>query len=506
MPEQPLLTTEEVAGLLGVKPATVYAYVSRGLLTSRRNGNGKQSLFAKADVDAFVAGRKRATTPEIQTGITLIKDGGLYYRWRNVPTLARTVSFEAVAELLWTGELKQHSRPANDSPLRTGELDELQFPGNDSPLQTDRLKEVGFPSHSPLRTGDLGEIGLAANDSPLRTRDLGEAGLAGNSSPLRTGDLGEAGLAGNNSLLRTGEFGAVSRQAGDNLLRTGGFGDISFPGNDKLRRLAVAVTAPLPATARLTDRLRVIVAAAAAADPLRFDTTPTAVIATGRQLIATMVQALPTRSGGLPLRQMSLAEQLWRRLTTDPPTDTGLRALNAAMVLLADHDLAASTLAARVAASTRAHPYAVVSAGLAALDGPLHGAASSLSYALLEEAVSGPDPLAAVSAGLRSGGPVPGFGHPLYPDGDPRATTLFELIDDGPVRRTALELADVMRTRSGNAANIDLALAALTLHHHMPADAGEAIFAVARTAGWLAHALEEYSERPSRFRPTGRSR
>jgi citrate synthase len=472
MPEQPLLTTEEVAGLLGVKPATVYAYVSRGLLNSRRNGSGKQSLFAKADVDAFVAGRKRATTPEIQTGITLIKDGGLYYRWRNVPTLARTVSFEAVAELLWTGELKQHSRPANDSPLRTGELDELQFPGNDSPLQTDRLKEVGFPSHSPLRTGDLGE----------------------------------AGLAGNNSLLRTGEFGAVSRQAGDNLLRTGGFGDISFPGNDKLRRLAVAVTAPLPATARLTDRLRVIVAAAAAADPLRFDTTPTAVIATGRQLIATMVQALPTRSGGLPLRQMSLAEQLWRRLTTDPPTDTGLRALNAAMVLLADHDLAASTLAARVAASTRAHPYAVVSAGLAALDGPLHGAASSLSYALLEEAVSGPDPLAAVSAGLRSGGPVPGFGHPLYPDGDPRATALFELIDDGPVRRTALELADVMRTRSGNAANIDLALAALTLHHHMPADAGEAIFAVARTAGWLAHALEEYSERPSRFRPTGRSR
>jgi citrate synthase len=472
MPEQPLLTTEEVAGLLGVKPATVYAYVSRGLLTSRRNGSGKQSLFAKADVDAFVAGRKRATTPEIQTGITLIKDGGLYYRWRNVPTLARTVSFEAVAELLWTGELKQHSRPANDSPLRTGELDELQFPGDDSPLQTDRLKEVGFPSHSPLRTGDLGEIGLA----------------------------------GNNSLLRTGEFGAVSRQAGDNLLRTGGFGDISFPGNDKLRRLAVAVTAPLPATARLTDRLRVIVAAAAAADPLRFDTTPTAVIATGRQLIATMVQALPARSGGLPLRQMSLAEQLWRRLTTDPPTDTGLRALNAAMVLLADHDLAASTLAARVAASTRAHPYAVVSAGLAALDGPLHGAASSLSYALLEEAVSGPDPLAAVSAGLRSGGPVPGFGHPLYPDGDPRATALFELIDDGPVRRTALELADVMRTRSGNAANIDLALAALTLHHHMPADAGEAIFAVARTAGWLAHALEEYSERPSRFRPTGRSR
>ncbi|GIE32416.1 citrate synthase [Actinoplanes italicus] len=405
MPGQPLLTTEEVATLLGVKPATVYAYVSRGLLTSRRNGSGKQSLFVKADVDAFLAGRKRVTTPEIQTGITLIKDGHLYYRWRHAPTLARTVSFEAVAELLWTGALREPGRPGDDERSLSGEPD-----------------------------------------------------------------------------------------------------GIGFPGNDKLRRLAVAVTAPLPDSARLTDRLRVIVAAAAAADPLRFDTTATAVVATGRQLIATMVQALPTRSGGLPLRQMSLAEQLWLRLTADPPTESGLRALNAALVLLADHDLAASTLAARVAASTRAHPYAVVSAGLAALDGPLHGAASSLSYAMLKEAVSGSDPLTAVSAGLRSGGPVPGFGHPLYPDGDPRATALFELIEDGPVRRTALELADIMQTRSGNAANIDLALAALTLSHHMPPDAGEAVFAVARTAGWLAHALEEYSERPSRFRPTGNPR
>jgi citrate synthase len=504
MPEQPLLTTEEVAALLGVKPATVYAYVSRGLLTSRRNGSGKQSLFTKTDVDTFLAGRKRATTPEIQTGITLIKDGSLYYRWRHAPTLARTVSFEAVAELLWTGELGQSTRPGNDSPLRTGALKETRFPGNDSPLQADRLEEAGFPGDdSPRRTGEFGEAGLASTNSPHRTGEFREAGLASTNSPHRTGEIGEAG---NNSPRRIDEFEGVGHRSSENLLRAGEFEGIGFPGNDKLRRLAVAVTAPLPATARLTDRLRVIVAAAAAADPLRFDTTPTAVIATGRQLIATMVQALPTRSGGLPLRQMSLAEQLWRRLTADPPTDTGLRALNAAMVLLADHDLAASTLAARVAASTRAHPYAVVSAGLAALDGPLHGAASSLSYALLEQAVDGPDPLTAVSAGLRSGGPIPGFGHPLYPDGDPRATTLFELIDDGPVRRTALELADVMRTRSGYAANVDLALAALTLHHNMPADAGEAIFAVARTAGWLAHALEEYGERPSRFRPTGQSR
>lgn len=385
MDAQPLLTTEEVAILLGVKPATVYAYVSRGLLSSQRNADGKNSLFAKADIDAFLAGRRRTTTPGIQTGITLIKDGGLYFRGRDATALARTTSYEAVASLLWTGDLA----------------------------------------------------------------------------------------------------------------------DVPFPVDNNLRDLAIDVTSRLPRTARLTDRLRVTVAAVAAADPLRFDTTPAAVVATGRQLLATMAHSLPARAGARPVRPMPVAEALWYRLSKDQPTASGLRLLNAALVLLADHDIAASTLAARVAASTRAHPYAVVGAGLAALDGPLHGAASGLAYPLLVEALNGPGPMTTISDRQRSGVPVAGFGHPLYPAGDPRAATLFELLDDGPARETAMRLDGAMRTRSGTAANVDLALAALALHHHMPADAGEAIFAVARTAGWLAHALEEYGDRPLRFRPSG---
>lgn len=380
-----LLTTEQVADRLGVKPATVYAYVSRGLLRSHRNADGKGSLFTRDDVDAFVSGRKRTTTPSIQTGITLIKDGGLYYRGHDATVLAGTSTYEAVTGLLWTGELEQ----------------------------------------------------------------------------------------------------------------------AGFPVNYELNSLALAVTHPLPETARLTDRLRVIVAAVAAADPLRFDTAPAAVVATGRQLLATMVHALPPRTA-VPVKVSSLAESFWYRLTAAAATEDAVRSLDAALILLADHDLAASTLAARVAASTRAHPYAVISAGLAALDGPLHGAASALAYPMLAEAVNGLDPVAGISDRLRSGVPVPGFGHPLYPDGDPRATTLFAMLDDGPVLETTMRLADAMRTRSGIAPNIDLALAALALHHGMPADAGEAIFAVARTAGWLAHALEEYADRPSRFRPSGR--
>jgi len=382
-PHATLMTTEDVAHRLGVKPATVYAYVSRGLLTSRRNADGKGSLFAKADVDAFVAGRKRNTTPGIQTGITLIKDGALFYRGRDACVLARTASYESVATLLWTGDLE----------------------------------------HVDL-----------------------------------------------------------------------------VPQKDLLA-LARAVLLPLPDSARTTDRLRVIVAAAAAADPLRFDTSPQAVVGTGRTLLATMVNALPS-CGPLPAGDLRVASTLWHRLTPRRPDDD-YQILNAALVLLADHDIAASTLAARVAASTRAHPYAVVGAGLAALDGPLHGAASGLAYSLLAEALSRKSPVTTIADRLRAGEAIAGFGHTLYPDGDPRATTLIEMLPDGPARASAVELADAMRTRSGSHPNIDFAIAAMALHFDMSADAGEAVFAVARTAGWLAHALEEYADRPSRFRPTG---
>jgi citrate synthase len=396
MTTERLLTTEEVARRLGVKKATVYAYVSRGLLGSRRNADGKESLFAEPEVAAFVAGRKRPgavpDAPAIHTGITLITGDELFYRGHRARDLATTASYESVATLLWTGQL----------------------------------------GHVPVE---------------------------------------------------------------------------SDPG---LRALAEAVTAPLPASARLTDRLRVAVAATAAADRLRFDTTPPAVITRGRTILGTMVAALPVR-GSAP-RGTGLAEMLWPRLTERTPAPADLVALNAALVLLADHDLAASTFAARVAASTRAHPYAVVQAGLSALDGPLHGAASDLAYGLLTEAVRSGDPVGTISGRLRTDGGIAGFGHPLYPAGDPRAVVLLGLLpahhDAEPAQQAILAaLADVtaaMGRHSGAAPNIDVALAAFALLHGMDADAGEAVFAVARTAGWIAHALEEYADEPSRFRPSGR--
>jgi citrate synthase len=393
MTAERLLTTEEVARRLGVKKATVYAYVSRGLLGSRRNADGKESLFAEPEVAAFVASRKRPgavpDAPAIHTGITLITGDQLFYRGHNAGELATTASFESVAELLWTGR----------------------------------------PEHVPV---------------------------------------------------------------------------VADP---QLRALAEAVTAPLPAGTRPTDRLRVAVAAMAAADPLRSDTTPAAVVARGRTILGTMVAALPVRA---PAPQgEGLAEVLWARLTGHPATPSGVAALNAALVLLADHDLAASTFAARVAASTRAHPYAVVQAGLAALEGPLHGAASDLVYGLLTEVVQGRDAVAAIAGRLRADGWIAGFGHPLYPAGDPRAAVLLGLLEaeptaGGPVRSAMAELTAAMARHSGAAPTIDFALAGFALLHGMAADAGETVFAVARTAGWIAHALEEYADEPSRFRPSGR--
>lgn len=380
MTAKPMLTTEDVAHRLGVKPSTVYAYVSRGLLKSRRNAEGKGSLFARADVDAFVASRKRTTTPTVQTGITLVQYGGLFYRGLEATKLAFTTRFESVVTLLWTGD----------------------------------LEDVAL-------TPSLDLLGVA-----------------------------QQAIAG------------------------------------------------LPDAASPTDDLRVIVAAIAPADPLRFDTTRSGVAQTGRMMLATMVEALP--GSRVPASPVSLAEALWYRLTLRDPAEADLRLLNAALILLADHDIAASTLAARVAASTRAHPYAVVGAGLAALDGPLHGAASGLAHVMLEDAVNRNDPVGTIAAYLRAGDPIPGFGHNLYPDGDPRATALLAELPPGRIRDVTDEVVGMMRTRSGVHPNVDLALAAFTLQHGMLPHAGEAIFAVARTAGWIAHALEEYEARPLRFR------
>jgi len=508
-----VLTTDEVARRLGVKPATIYAYVSRGLLPSRRNADGKGSLFAESDVEAFAATRRptASESPPIRTGITLIRDGNLYYRGHDAAWLATQASYESVATLLWTGQDPSAfpSRPP-DAVVDKGGL----------AVSDSRGGYDGMSDADEVSGAAGGRPTIAARADPGGFRDSG----AGGRRDSGAGGFRDSGAGGGRDSSAGGGRGGATKPFGGPVEagggRSGRVESIRFRVSPELLALAEAVTAPLPPAARLTDRLRVIVAAAAAADPLRFDTAPAAVIATGRTMLATMVAALPLRRLTEPPfdERFPLAGVLWPRLTANDPTTEGIATLNAALVLLADHDMAASTLAARVAASTRAHPYAVVGAGLAALDGPLHGAASGLTYALLAEAVRTADPVGAISDILRTGDAIPGFGHRLYPGGDPRATTLLAMLDENQVaagkarrpagtsrgaRKTIDNLAAAVTQRSGRQPNIDFAIAAFALLNNMDAEAGEAIFAIARTAGWIAHALEEYTDRPSRFRPSG---
>lgn len=156
-------------------------------------------------------------------------------------------------------------------------------------------------------------------------------------------------------------------------------------------------------------------------------------------------------------------------------------------MLLADHELNPSAFAARVAASTGASLAACALAGLAALSGPRHGGAPAALGRLRDEArARGAE--AAVADRVAEDRGIPGFGHPLYPDGDPRALALLERFTPA---EDLVRLADQVRSTTGLAPNVDFALVALCDHLGAPGGAALSLFAAARCAGWLAHALEQ---------------
>lgn len=157
------------------------------------------------------------------------------------------------------------------------------------------------------------------------------------------------------------------------------------------------------------------------------------------------------------------------------------------LVLLADHELNASTFAARVTASTGASLAAAVLSGLATLSGPRHGGMGAMVRDLAEHAATH-GALAAVAARLAKGDPLPGFGHPLYPKGDIRAKVILEQI---AVLAVFAELLAAARDAGQGEPNVDFALAAASAAYSIPDDAPFLLFATARTAGWLAHAIEQ---------------
>jgi citrate synthase len=165
-------------------------------------------------------------------------------------------------------------------------------------------------------------------------------------------------------------------------------------------------------------------------------------------------------------------------------------------VLCADHELNVSAFTARCAASAGASPYDTVSAALATLKGSRHGGETKRVAALFAEVRTPRRARTAIAGRLRRGDRVPGFGHPLYPNGDPRAALLIQLAANGP-DRGAWSLARAVSHTAGELLreqpNLDFGLVALARSYRLPEDAPILLFALGRTAGWIAHAMEQYA-------------
>ena len=391
------MTAQEAARTLGVRVETVYAYVSRGLIRSEPAGNqqSRQRRYFVSDIKSLQQRQAqrsdpaRATldalhfgTPVLESSITLIADGQLYYRGRSAVALAEGATFEEVAGLIWQGTLQD--------PFAEGVTD----------LATPYMMG-GELAHLPI---------LLAFQSVLPQAGASDRGAY---------DLRPAGV----------------RRTGVRIMRL-------------LARLTAGQSADL-------------------SQPLA------RLLATGWGHIRPQAAAL----------------------------------INAALILCADHELNASSFTARCVAATRANPYAVVQAGLSALQGPRHGGHTERVAVQFREIGEPENALAALSARLRRGDAIEGFGHKLYPEGDPRATYLLQRIGaafpDAPMVRlveaTVAAAAELIEERP----TLDVSLVLMEHVLGLPAGSALALFALGRTVGWLGHAMETYASSPL-IRPRAR--
>ena len=272
----------------------------------------------------------------------------------------------------------------------------------------------------------------------------------------------------------------------------------------------------VPAGARPLEVMQLLVPLAGLADPNRGDGRPDAIVARCRQLVPLLAASLASSANAelaaahftRALSAPSVAAIATRALGLD---DEIAPTIETVLIVLADHELNASSFAARVVASTEADPYACFAAALAAVSGPRHGTATE-TLARYADDIGSPERAVRIVKELRTRGEAPpGFGHQLYPDGDPRATPLLAAARGSTHKRarTILAITDAVAAEKkprGLYPTVDIALAALVASLGLPAAAGSGLFAVARSAGWLAHVLEQraagYLLRP-RARYTG---
>ena len=235
--------------------------------------------------------------------------------------------------------------------------------------------------------------------------------------------------------------------------------------------------------------LQAVLPIAAAADLASFDLRPAAVRKTGARIVRLFTTIIARRDAREPTHR--LLQAAWA-----PRKDAVGEVIRTTLVLCADHELNVSAFTARCAASAGASPYDVVSAAMAALKGHRHGGAAERVRAILAQAGTPKSARLVVASHLRSGQRMPGFGHPLYPAGDPRAVVLMRLAEasgNDAEWRSVRNLSKAGSELLHDAPNLDLGLAAVTRAYRLPDRAPMLLFALGRTIGWIAHAIEEYA-------------
>jgi citrate synthase len=237
------------------------------------------------------------------------------------------------------------------------------------------------------------------------------------------------------------------------------------------------------------ERAKTVLVRLATADVAAFDISSPVALRVGRRLVPALAAAV---TGRMPT-QAPIHMQLARAWGLDAG---GADLVRRCLVLVADHELNPSTYVARCVASTRATPYAVVLAALCALSGPIHGGESLRVEAMLTDFMASNDLKGRIADRMRLGERPPGFGHPMYPQGDPRALAILEALKRTFPKRqteTIFRIASEVQDLSGRAPHLDFALSAMSLLLGLPRGSAQGLFLVGRTVGWIGHAMEQYA-------------
>jgi len=221
-------------------------------------------------------------------------------------------------------------------------------------------------------------------------------------------------------------------------------------------------------------------------------------IPAARQLVLTLAGCLGYVAGSPGFRPPRPGAQLAAEAARVLAPDAGERAadaINAALVLCADHELSSSTFAARVAASTGAELRACVLAAIGAHSGALLGGGCDRAEDLLRGAATTTELRGRIAATEAAGSRVPGFNLVVYPRGDPRARYLLELAREhaphSPRARLIVEFIDEAEHRLHLRPSIEMGLVALSAALDLPERSAGALWALGRTAGWIAHVMEQ---------------